>query len=223
VREPLSWREIGRLITRRYARRSLLGFSLMAAQAFFYNAIFFTYALVLARFYGVPDERVGLHILPFAAGNFLGPLVLGWMFDAVGRRIMIAATYAISAVALVATGFAFTHGALSAAAQTACWSGIFFVASSAASSAYLTVSEIFPLEMRAVAISVFYALGTGIGGFVGPALFGTLIGTQNREAVFAGYVLAALLMLLAAVVAARLGVDAERRSLEEVARPLSSE
>jgi MFS family permease len=221
VRPPLAWREIAELIVGRYRRRTALGFALMAAQAFFYNAIFFTYALVLARFYGVPDDEVGLHILPFAAGNFLGPLLLGWMFDRVGRRLMISATYALSAFALAATGYAFAQGALSAAAQTACWSAIFFFGSAAASSAYLTVSEVFPVEMRAVAISLFYALGTGVGGFAGPALFGTLIGTADRGAVFAGYLAAAALMLGAAGVAAWLGVDAERKSLEEITPPLS--
>jgi MFS family permease len=135
---------------------------------------------------------------------------------------MIAATYALSGLGLAATGYAFAAGLLTAATQTACWAAIFFVASAAASSAYLTVSEIFPLEMRAVAISVFYAIGTGVGGFVGPALFGTLIESGSREALFQGYVLAALLMCAAAAVAAVIGLDAERRPLETVAPPLSA-
>jgi MFS family permease len=205
----------------RYRSRVVLSFTLMAAQAFFYNAIFFTYALVLARFYGVPDDRVGLYIFPFALGNFLGPLLLGWLFDAAGRRVMIAVTYAGAGLALAASGYAFSEGWLSAATQTACWAAIFFVASAAASAAYLTVSEIFPLEMRAVAISIFYALGTGVGGFIGPVLFGALIETGSREVLFAGYVLAAVLMCVAAAVAATIGVDAERKPLESVAPPLS--
>jgi MFS family permease len=221
LRSLVSWSEIWRLMLTRYRRRAVLGFALMAAQAFFYNAIFFTYALVLARFYGVPDERVGLYIFPFALGNFLGPLLLGWLFDAVGRRLMIALTYAVAGIALAATGFAFAQGWLSAATQTACWAAIFFVASAAASAAYLTVSEIFPLEMRAVAISIFYALGTGIGGFIGPVLFGALIETGGRGALFAGYMVAAVLMCAAAAIAATLGVDAERKPLESVAPPLS--
>jgi MFS family permease len=217
-----SWREIGEVLFLRYPRRAVLGFALMVSQAFFYNAIFFTYALVLTSFYHVPETRVGLYILPFAAGNLFGPILLGRFFDTIGRRIMIGLTYSVSALGLLATGYAFTQHWLTAGTQTLCWSAIFFVASAAASSAYLTVSEIFPLEMRAVAISVFYALGTAAGGFFAPALFGVLIASQSREAVFAGYGLGAALMLIAAVVAAVFGVDAERKSLEEVAEPLSA-
>jgi MFS family permease len=220
VRPPVSWGEILRVLAFRYRSRTVLSFTLMAAQAFFYNAIFFTYALVLARFYGVADERVGLYIFPFALGNFLGPLLLGHLFDSAGRRVMIALTYAASGIGLAASGYAFAQGWLDAATQAACWAAIFFVASAAASSAYLTVSEIFPVEMRAVAISIFYAAGTGAGGFIGPALFGMLIESGSRDALFYGYLLAAALMCLAAVAAAVLGVDAERRPLEEVAPPL---
>jgi MFS family permease len=192
----------------------------MASQAFFYNAIFFTYALVLTRFYAVPDARVGLYILPFAAGNVLGPLVLGPLFDVAGRRRMIAATYALSGVTLLLTGAGFVAAALDAALQTLAWSGVFFFASAAASSAYLTVSEVFPLEMRALAISLFYAVGTAIGGFAAPALFGALIATGERWNVFAGYAVGAVFMLAAAAVAGRWGVDAERKSLEEISPPL---
>ena len=223
LRALVSWREIFGLMATRYRRRAVLGLTLMAAQAFFYNAIFFTYALVLARFYGVPDEKVGYYIFPFALGNFLGPLVLGWLFDAVGRRTMIALTYLLAGLGLAATGYAFHEGWLTAATQTACWAVIFFVASAAASSAYLTVSEIFPLEMRAVSISIFYAIGTGVGGFVAPALFGVLIETGSRGALYGGYLLAAVLMCTAGIVAAFLGVDAERKPLEAVAQPLSAE
>lgn len=138
-----------------YRSRAALGVTLMATQAFFYNAIFFTYGLVLTRFYGVADERVGAYILPFAAANFAGPLVLGWLFDAVGRRPMITVTYAVSGLGLLAAGYAFMHGWLDAAGLTLAWAAIFFVASAAASSAYLTVSEIFPLEIRAISISIF--------------------------------------------------------------------
>jgi len=222
VRPPVSWGEILRLLATRYRSRAALGFTLMATQAFFYNAIFFTYALVLARYYGVAEHQVGYYIFPFAIGNFLGPLVLGRLFDSVGRRIMIALTYAVSGIGLAATGYAFVQGWLGATTQAICWSAIFFVASAAASSAYLTVSEIFPVEMRAVAISIFYAAGTGAGGFAGPALFGMLIETGSRDALFHGYLLAAALMCVAAAVAAVLGVDAERRPLEDVAPPLSA-
>jgi MFS family permease len=222
VREHLSWAEIVRLIVTRYRRRAVLGFVLMATQAFFYNAIFFTYALVLTSYFGVAASAVGYYIFPFALGNFLGPLLLGRLFDSAGRRVMIAATYGISGLGLLATGYAFTQGWLDARTQALCWSAIFFFASAAASSAYLTVSEVFPLEMRAISISIFYAIGTGVGGLVGPALYGMLIETGSREALFAGYAVAAVLMCAAAIVAALIGVDAERKPLETVARPLSA-
>ncbi len=195
----------------------------MISQAFFYNAIFFTYALVLTRFQGVPESQVGRYIFPFAIANFLGPLVLGPLFDRIGRRRMIALTYALSGIGLAATGFGFMQEWLGAVSQTVCWSIVFFFASAAASSAYLTVSEVFPLEMRALSISIFYAVGTGMGGFIAPALFGVLIETQSRGAVFTGYAFGATLVLVAAVIALRYGVDAERKPLEDVAPPLSSE
>jgi MFS family permease len=193
----------------------------MAAQAFFYNAIFFTYALVLTTFYGIPSEHVGWYILPFAAGNVLGPLLLGRLFDTIGRRPMIAFTYFMSGVLLAVTGWLFAQGMLSAREQTLAWSVIFFFASAAASSAYLTVSETFPLEIRALAIALFYAIGTGIGGVAGPALFGALIDTGSRTSVFAGYLFGAALMVAAAAVAWRYAIAAERKSLESVARPLA--
>jgi MFS family permease len=193
----------------------------MVAQAFFYNAIFFTYALTLTRFYDVAPERIGNYLLPFAAGNFLGPLVLGRAFDAFGRRVMIVATYGLSGLVLLVTGFLFRAGELSAATHTMLWSVSFFFASAAASSAYLTVSEVFPLELRAQAISVFYAVGTGTGGLIAPTLFGALIESGSRHELFAGYAFAAALMIGAALVAMRFAVPAERRPLEEIARPLS--
>jgi MFS family permease len=205
-----------------YRRRAFVCFVLITSQAFLYNAIFFTYALVLTRFYAVPGAHTGLYLMPFAIGNFLGPLLLGHLFDTIGRRAMISGTYAISAVLLLLTGVLFLGDALSAIGQTAMWSVIFFFASAAASSAYLTVSEVFPLELRALAIAVFYALGTGAGGIAAPWLFGALIGTGERVAVFGGYALGAALMIAAAAVQWRLGVDAERVSLEGVALPLSA-
>ena len=209
-------------LLREYRARAVLGFTLMAAQAFTYNAIFFTYALVLSRYYGTPAERTGLYMLPFAIGNFVGPLALGHLFDTVGRRRMIAATYAIAAAILIATGWLFSRDALTTYWQTALWSAMFFFASPAASSAYLTVSEIFPLEVRALAIAVFYAAGTAVGGIGAPWLFGRLIDSGSRTALFEGYLLAAGLMIVAALVEMTIGVDAEGASLEEVARPLSS-
>ncbi len=206
----------------RYRRRTVLGVSLMAAQAFCYNAVFFTYALILTRFYGVASARIGLFILPFALGNFAGPLVLGRLFDTLGRRPMIVATYALSGALMIVTGVLFAADVLDAVQQTAAWTVIFFVASAAASAAYLTVGECFPLEMRAVAIALFYAFGTAVGGVAGPTVFGLLIDTGSRESILWGYVLGGGLMLLAAWVALKLGVAAERRPLEEVAPPLSS-
>ncbi len=202
--------------------RALVGLSLMVAQAFFYNAIFFTYALILTDFYKVPSQSVGWFILPFAAGNFLGPLILGRLFDTVGRRTMIAATYALSGLLLTGTGYLFWRDVLTAQQLTLCWSVVFFFASAAASSAYLTVSETFPVEMRALAIAAFYAVGTGVGGVAGPWLFGALIDTGSRGSVFAGYLLGAALMLAAAVIAARFAIPAERRPLESIARPLNA-
>ncbi len=217
---PLS--EVAHTLFGLYRKRSLVGLVLMIAQAFFYNAIFFTFALVLIDFYGIQADRVGWYILPFAVGNFLGPLVLGRLFDTLGRRPMIAFTYGISGILLMLSGYLFEIGALNATTQTIAWMVIFFCASPAASAAYLTVSENFPLEVRALAIAVFYAVGTGIGGVAGPLVFGALIDTGSRGSVFTGYLLGALLMLLAAAVGWRYAVAAERRPLEAVAQPLAS-
>jgi MFS family permease len=214
-------KQVVEVLLRRHPRRALVGLALMASQAFFYNAIFFTYALVLTDFYGVPAQGVGWYILPFALGNFLGPLILGRFFDTVGRKPMIAGTYLASALLLTVTGLLFQQGYLSATGQTLCWMAVFFVASAAASSAYLTVSETFPLEMRALAIALFYALGTGIGGVAGPWLFGALIETGSRTSVLAGYLFAAVLMAGAALVQLRYGLACERKPLEEVAPPLA--
>ena len=216
---PLS--EVARTLFFTYRRRSLVGLTLMTAQAFFYNAIFFTFALVLTDFYGIAPDRIGWYILPFAAGNFAGPLLLGRLFDTLGRRAMITFTYGVSGVLLALSGYLFSIGVLSAQSQTIAWMVIFFFASPAASAAYLTVSETFPLEVRALAIALFYAIGTGIGGVAGPALFGALIDTGSRNSVFAGYLLGSALMIAAAVVAWRYAIAAERRTLESVTRPLA--
>jgi MFS family permease len=216
---PLS--EVAHTLLSVYRQRALVGLVLMVAQAFFYNAIFFTFALVLIDFYGIGASEVGWYILPFAAGNFLGPLLLGRLFDTLGRRAMIALTYGVSGVLLALSGYLFSIGALSAQGQTIAWMIIFFFASPAASAAYLTVSETFPLEVRALAIALFYAIGTGIGGVAGPALFGALIDTGSRTSVFAGYLFGATLMVAASLIAWRFCVAAERRSLESVARPLA--
>jgi MFS family permease len=221
MRHHTPLREVARTLFLVYRQRSMVGLALMTAQAFFYNAIFFTFALVLTDFFGIASNQVGWYILPFAAGNFLGPLLLGRLFDTLGRRAMITFTYAVSGILLAVSGYLFSIGMLSAQTQTIAWMVIFFFASPAASAAYLTVSETFPLEVRALAIALFYAVGTGIGGVAGPALFGALIDTGSRNSVFAGYLLGSGLMIGAAIIAWRYCIAAERRSLESVARPLA--
>src|SRR5437879_407342 len=222
TRTHTPWPEIWNAIVHEHRRRSLLGFVLMLTQAFFYNAIFFTYALVLMRFYGVPEENVGIYLLPFALGNVLGPMLLGHLFDAIGRKPVITISYGLAGILLALTAWLFHAGLLTAQTQTLAWTVIFFIASAAASSAYLTVSEIFPLEIRAFAIAIFYAIGTLTGGVFAPLLFGWIIGTGSSNALFAGYLVAALLMIFGAIVELWIGVAAERRPLEHVAAPLSS-
>src|SRR5438045_3540957 len=200
TRTHTPWREIRDAIAHEHRRRSFLGFVLMLTQAFFYNAIFFTYALVLMRFYGVPDQSVGAYLLPFALGNVLGPIVLGHLFDTVGRKQMIAATYGVSGILLALTGWLFHAGLLTAQTQTLAWPIIFFVASAGASSAYLTVIEIFPFDVRAFAIAIFYAIGTLAGGVGAPILFGWIIATGSSDALFIGYLVAAVVMIFGAFV-----------------------
>jgi MFS family permease len=221
MRDHTPLREVARTLLSTYRQRALVSLALMVAQAFFYNAIFFTFALVLTDFYGIASDQIGWYILPFAAGNFLGPLLLGRLFDTLGRRAMIAFTYGVSGILLALSGYLFSIHALSAQSQTVAWMVIFFFASPAASAAYLTVSETFPLEVRALAIALFYAIGTAVGGVAGPMLFGALIDTGSRASVFAGYLFGAGLMIAAAAIAWRYAVAAERRPLESVARPLA--
>ncbi len=213
---------IARTMVQTYPGRSFLGLTLMVSQAFLYNAIFFTYALVLTRFYGVASDRTGLYLLPFAVGNFCGPIALGHLFDSVGRKPMIAATYSASAILLAVTGWLFAHGHLSATSQTVLWTVIFFFASAASSSAYLTVSEVFPLEIRGMAIALFYALGTTVGGTTAPWIFGRLIQSGDPFQLYHGYLFAAGLLAFAVVVTLIFGVKAEGASLESVANPLSA-
>jgi MFS family permease len=221
-RDSIGFGEIAREMWTKYRQRATLGFALMVSQAFLYNAIFFTYALVLAKFYKVPSSSAGLYLLPFALGNFLGPLTIGRLFDTIGRRAMIAGTYMISGLLLAGTAYLFTRGMLDATTQTIAWSVIFFFASASASAAYLTVSEVFPLETRAMAIAFFYAIGTAAGGLFAPWLFGILIGTGNRAILSLGYYAGAALMLIAALCEVFMGVNAERKALEAVAQPLSA-
>src|SRR5438445_3018271 len=222
TRTHTPWHEIWDAIVHEHRRRSFLGLVLMLTQAFFYNAIFFNYALVLIRVYSVPAKDVGGYLLFFALGNMLGPFLLGHLFDTIGRKKMIAATYGLAGILLALTGWLFHAGLLTAQTQTLAWTIIFFIASAAASSAYLTVSEIFPLEIRALAIAIFYAIGTLAGGVGAPTLFGWIIGTGSMTAWLIGYLVAAALMIFGAVTEAWIGVPAERRSLEHVAAPLSS-
>ncbi len=222
-RESVGFGEIITAVFGDYRKRSVLGFTLMMSQAFFYNAIFFTYALVLTNFYKVPAASIGWYLLPFAVGNFLGPLMLGRLFDKVGRRVMIASTYAIAGIGLTIIGYLFQQDTVSATGLTVGWSVIFFFASAGASAAYLTVSEIFPMETRAMAIAFFYACATGVGGITGPWLYGHNIASGNRTTVFYGYLLGAGLMLLGALAEVFLGVDAEGEALEDVAVPITAE
>ena len=214
--------EVARTVIRHYPQRTILCVVLMASQAFFYNAIFFTYAMVLTQFYAVSAGNIGTYILPFALGNVCGPLLLGRLFDRIGRKVMITATYAISGLLMIATAWMFARGMLSATSQTECWTAIFFFASAAASSAYLTISESFPLEVRGLVIALFYAAGTLLGGIAGPAIFGALIDTGSRDNLMWGYMASAALMLIAAATEAALGIAAERRPLESIAPPLSA-
>lgn len=222
-RKSFGFGMVAKTMFSKYRSRSFLSLALMISQAFLYNAVFFTYALILTRFYRVAPGRTGIYLLPFALGNFFGPLLLGRLFDTIGRRQMISATYGLSAALLIFTGWAFSAGYLSSTTQTALWTVIFFFASAAASSAYLTVSEIFPLEIRALAIAFFYSLGTAAGGIVAPWLFGSLIGSGSREKIFYGYLAAAILMLAASLIEIFWGVKAERTGLEQLASPLSLE
>src|SRR5258706_495631 len=181
----------------------------MIGQAFLYNAVFFTYGLVLTTFYKIPNSSVGLYLIPFAIGNILGPLTIGRLFDTIGRRKMISFTYIISGILLAITGWLFTQGVLNAVTQTICWSIIFFFASAGASAAYLTVSEIFPLETRALAIAFFYAIGTAAGGITGPLLFARLVGTGRGADAPLAFTIRAALMMAAGLVQVALGARAE--------------
>ena len=225
---PQKWMpfpELFRIFLGKYRRRTILGFTLMSTQAFLYNAIFFSYALVLQKFFGVSKAHTSYYFLPFAVGNLAGPLLLGHLFDTVGRRKMISGTYLISGVLLAISAWLFHGGHLNATTQTIFWCVIFFFASAGASSAYLTVSEIFPLELRGQAIAVFFSIAQLFGSFAS-SLYGHLIGGANnanppRGPLTFGYFLGAAVMIVGGIVAAILAVNAERRSLEDISDPLS--
>lgn len=225
-RESMGFGIVFRAMFQMYPKRTFLGLTLMSSQAFLYNAVFFTYALILTDFYGIAGSSVGYFLIPFAIGNFLGPLFLGRLFDTIGRVPMIAGCYLISGALMAVTGYLFQQGVLNATTQTALWCVVFFFASSAASAAYLTVSEVFPMEIRAMAIAAFYAVGTGLGGISGPIIFGQLIGaaveTGSRVPLLYAYLIGAGFMIFAAIIQMILGVRAEQKSLESVATPLTA-
>ncbi len=221
-RKSTGFIEIGRTLFSQYPRRSLLGFTLLATQAFVYNAVIFTFSIVLTKVFKVDSSVAGLYLIPFGIANFLGALMLGRLFDTVGRRIMISATYFVSAAILAVLAALLAGGSLGLTGYMVLLCAAFFVASAAASAGYLTVSETFPLEIRAMAIALFYAISTGIGGAVGPLLFGKLLGGDDPTGVAVGYWIAAGLMGLAAIVEIVFGVDAEQQSLEDIAEPLSA-
>ncbi|MCF6524938.1 MFS transporter [Streptomyces sp. JJ36] len=222
-RRSVGFVEIAKTVFVVYPRRAVVGFSLMGAQAFLYNAIFFTYGLMLTTFYDVSASSVGLYLIPFAAGNFLGPLLLGPLFDSWGRRLMIPGTFVLSGLLTVLVGWLFAAEVLGVLLLTAGWVVIFFFASAAASAGYLTVSETFPMEIRAMVIAFFYSVATAIGGILGPIFFGNLIASETRSRVLTGYLIAAGVMIIAGLVHRFLGIAAEKRSLEGVAAPLSVE
>lgn len=221
-RRSVSFAEIARTIFHDYPKRATLGFSLFIGQAFLYNAITFGFGAILTKFFNVPTGNTGYYFAVIAVGNFLGPLLLGRLFDTVGRRVMISSTYLLSGLLLFGTAWLFDRGSLSAGTMTACWCAVLFFASVSASSAYLTVSEIFPMETRAMSIAFFYALGTAAGGISGPLLFADLTGTGKVGDTVLAFQIGAALMCAAGLVAAVLAVRAERRSLEDVATPLTA-
>jgi MFS family permease len=221
-RESIGFGEIARTVFGVYRKRAVLGFSLFIGQAFLYNAITFGFGAILTTFFDVPSGNTGYYFVVIAVGNFLGPLVLGKLFDSVGRRVMISSTYVLSGLLLFGTAWLFDRGSLSAGTLTACWCAVLFFASAGASSAYLTVSEVFPMETRAMSIAFFYALGTAAGGISGPLLFADLTSTGKVGDTVLAFQIGAALMCVAGLVAALLAVRAERRSLEDIAMPLTA-
>ncbi|MEV4704494.1 MFS transporter [Actinoplanes sp. NPDC049316] len=221
-RRSIGFGEIAKTLVRQYPRRAALGLALFVGQAFLYNAITFGYAQILQTFFDVPSGSTGYYFAVIAVGNLIGPLVLAPLFDSVGRKIMITGTYVVSGLLLLVTAWLFSTGALNAVTMTVCWCVVLFFASAGASSAYLTVSEIFPMETRALAIAFFYAVGTAVGGVSGPLLFAELVGTGQVGDTVLAFVIGAALMIAAGLVEAVLGVKAERQSLEQLATPLSA-
>ena len=214
--------EITSAIVRNYPKRFVLGLGLFIGQAFLYNSILFGYATLLSTFFHVATADAPYYLVAFAAGNLLGPILLAPLFDTVGRKPMISGTYILSGVLLLITGYLFDQHQLNATTLTISWSVVFFFASAGVSAAYLTVSEIFPMETRALAIAMFYAIGTGLGGIIGPQLFGRLVPTGNTSDVFFALAIGAVLMIVGGVIEIVFGVKAEGRRLEGIARPLTA-
>ena len=222
-RRSIGFGEIAKVLAKRYPKRTVLGFSLFVGQAFLYNAITFGYAVILTTFFGTPSDQTGYYFAVIAVGNFMGPLLLGGLFDTVGRRVMISSTYILSGVLLLVTAALFNSGSLNATTMTLCWCAVLFFASTGASSAYLTVSEVFPMETRAMAIAFFYAIGTAVGGITGPQLFSRLVNTGQVSDTALAFTIGAVLMIAAGIVAIFFSVDAEKKSLENIAKPLTAE
>ncbi|MCW2995527.1 MAG: transporter [Conexibacter sp.] len=222
-RRTIGFGEIAKTLVKVYPQRTVLGLSLFIGQAFLYNAITFGYATILIEYFKVPSGHTGYYYAIIAAGNFIGPLLLGRLFDTIGRKPMIAGTYILSGVLLLGTALLFQRGALNATTTTVCWTVVLFFASTGASAAYLTVSEVFPMETRAMAIAFFYAIGTAIGGITGPQLFSRLIASGDDGQVALAFAIGAVLMIAGGIVALFFGVAAERRSLESIAKPLTAQ
>ena len=221
-RKAIGLVEITRTVLKDYPKRTVLGLMLFIGQAFLYNSILFGYATLLSTFFGVSTADAPYYLVAFAAGNFLGPILLGGLFDSVGRKPMIAGTYILSGVLLLITGLLFEHGQLNATTLTLAWAVVFFFASAGVSAAYLTVSEIFPMETRAMCIALFYAVGTGIGGIIGPQLFAPMVATGKTSKVFEALAIGAVLMILGGITELIFGIKAERRRLEGIAKPLTA-
>jgi MFS family permease len=222
-RRTIGFITIARTLFTLYPRRAVLGFSLFIGQAFLYNAVTFGFAQILETFFHVPSGRTGYYYAAIAIGNLLGPLLLAPLFDTVGRKPMIAGTYLLSGTLLLVTALLFDRVGLTAATMTLCWCVVLFFASAGASSAYLTVSEVFPMETRAMAIAFFYAIGTAAGGITGPLLFAKLVGSGKVRDAALAFTIGALVMIMGGIIEAILGVKAERRSLEDIARPLTAD
>jgi MFS family permease len=222
-RRSIGFGEIARTMVKRYPKRTILGFSLFVGQAFLYNAITFGYATILIEFFDVESGHTGYYYAAIAMGNFLGPLLMGGLFDSLGRRVMISGTYLLSGVLLLGTAALFQADVLNATTMTLCWCVVLFFASTGASSAYLTVSEVFPMETRAMAIAFFYAIGTAVGGITGPQVFSRMVESGETSKVALAFAIGAALMIAAGIVAIFFAVKAERQSLENIARPLTAE